>query len=59
MGSDCGRVEDCNCIVLQLTCKGESDAARLEDWCGAIGTAMVDIVETFVDADFPECLTTE
>ena len=23
------------------------------------GTAMVDIVETFVDADFPECLTTE
>jgi hypothetical protein len=22
-------------------------------------TAMVDIVETFVDADFPECLTTE
>jgi hypothetical protein len=23
------------------------------------GTGMVDIVETFVDADFPECLTTE
>jgi hypothetical protein len=23
------------------------------------GTAMEDIVETFVDADFPDCLTTE
>jgi hypothetical protein len=23
------------------------------------GTTMVDIVETFVDTDFPECLTTE
>jgi hypothetical protein len=23
------------------------------------GTAIVDIVEIFVDADFPECLTTE
>jgi hypothetical protein len=45
--------------VLQLTCEDESDATRLEDWCGAIWYSDGDIVETFVDADFTECLTTE
>jgi hypothetical protein len=59
VGSDCGRAEDCNCIVLQLTCKGESDVQDLKAGVAQFGTAMVNIVETFVDADFPECLTTE
>jgi hypothetical protein len=31
----------------------------LESGVTQCGTAMVDIVETFVDADFPECRTTE
>ena len=36
MSGDCGRVDDCKGIILQLTCGSEGEAAELEDRCGAM-----------------------
>jgi len=33
---DCGLVDGCKCIELQLTCKSEGEAAELENRYGAI-----------------------
>ena len=31
MSGDCGRVDDCMCIILQLTCGSGGEAAELEN----------------------------
>jgi len=31
MGGDCGHVDDCKCITLQLTCGSESEVAEFEN----------------------------
>ena len=36
LGGDCGRVGDCECITLQLTCGSDSDVAGLKNWCGSV-----------------------
>jgi len=36
VSGDCGHVDDCKGIILQLTCGNEGEAAELENWCGAM-----------------------
>jgi len=52
MGGDCGHVEDCKCIALQLTCGSESEVADLRADGAHFDPAMMEVVVTYVDVDF-------